>query len=82
MAAKQNNDELFAESSRGATSALTFFGFIISFVLFFGGMVVFSYGFGPELSPEQGLITYAGGLAASFLGVIVAFAVIPAIEKK
>ena len=81
MAAQQDNSELFAESSRGAVSAVTFFGFIISAVLFFGGMVLFSYGFGPSLSPGTAFAIFAGGIAASFAGTWVAFGLIPALEK-
>lgn len=81
MTAKQDNSELFAESSRGAVSAVTFFGFIISALLFFGGMIVFSYGFGPALAPEVAFGIFAGGIAASFVGLWVAFGIIPALER-
>lgn len=81
MAAKQDNSELFAESSRGAVSTVTFFGFIISMVLFFGGMVVFSFGFSPTLTPETAFAIFAGGLAATFVGLWVAFGLIPALER-
>lgn len=79
MAAKQDNTELFAESSRGAVSALTFFGFLFAAVLFFGGMVVMSYGFG--VPTEQAVPIFVGGIAASFLGVGIAIGIIPAIES-
>jgi hypothetical protein len=79
MAPKQENAELFAESSQGAVSVLTFFGFIVSSVLFFGGMVVMSFGFGVEST--EALYYFAGGLAATFLGTFVAFGILPAIES-
>lgn len=82
MAAKQDNSELFAESSRGAVSAVTFFGFILAAILFFGGMVVFSYGFGSSVAPDTAFAIFTGGLVASFLGVAIAFGIIPALEKK
>lgn len=80
MTAKQDNTELFAESSRGAVSVLTFFGFVISAVLFFGGMVVMGYAFG-EMESTQSVVTFIAGLSATFIGTIIAFAVIPAIES-
>jgi len=80
MAAKQENAELFAESSQGAVSALTFFGFIVSAVLFFGGMVLMGYGFGVEST--EAIFIFVGGLAATFLGTIVAFGILPAIESQ
>lgn len=79
MAAKQDNTELFAESSRGAVSALTFFGFLLSAVLFFGGMVIMSLGFGG--TPEEGIVIFAAGIAATFAGLGIAFGVIPALES-
>lgn len=81
MAAKQDNTELFAESSRGAVSALTFVGFILAALLFFGGMVVMSYGFG-GVDTTQDTVIFVLGLIASFAGVSIAFGVIPAIEKS
>lgn len=81
MAAKQDNTELFAESSRGAVSALTFVGFLLSAILFFGGMVVMSFGFGGETT-TQDTIVFILGIAASFAGVGIAFGVIPAIESS
>lgn len=80
MTAKQDNTELFAESSRGAVSVLTFFGFVISAVLFFGGMVVMGYAFG-DMESTQSVVTFIAGLSATFIGTIIAFAVIPAIES-
>lgn len=81
MAAKQDNTELFAESSRGAVSVLTFVGFLFSAILFFGGMVVMSYGFGgPNIT--QDIIIFVAGIASSFAGVAIAFGVIPAIESS
>lgn len=80
MAAKQDNTELFAESSRGAVSLLTFFGFVFSAVLFFGGMVVMGYAFG-DMPTEQATLVFSGGIAATFLGTIIAFAILPAIES-
>lgn len=79
MAAKQDNAELFAESSQGAVSVLTFFGFAVSMVLFFGGMVLMSFGFGVEST--EALLLFGGGLAATFLGTYVAFGILPAIER-
>jgi hypothetical protein len=81
MAAKQENNELFAESSRGAVSALTFVGFIFAAVLFFGGMVVMSFGFGGATTTQDAII-FIVGIASSFAGVGIAFGVIPAIESS
>lgn len=80
MTAKQDNTELFAESSRGAVSLLTFFGFVFSGILFFGGMVVMGYAFG-EMPTEQATLVFAGGIGATFLGTYIAFGVLPAIES-
>lgn len=81
MAAKQDNTELFAESSRGAVSALTFVGFILAALLFFGGMVVMSFGFSGTNTMQDAII-FIVGIASSFAGLGIAFAVIPAIESS
>lgn len=78
MAAKQDNSELFAESSRGAVSALTFVGFLLSAILFFGGMVVMSFSF---TGASTDTLTFILGIISSFAGVGIAFGVIPAIER-
>lgn len=75
--AKQN-EALFEESSQGAVSAITGFVFLLSAVLVFGGMVLFSYGFGTENSD---LLLFSLGLAATMLGFILPFTVLPAIGK-
>lgn len=75
--AKQN-EALFEESSQGAVSAVTALVVILSFVLVFGGMVLFSYGFG---NGELDLPIFAGGLAATILGFVLPFGVLPALGK-
>jgi len=80
MAAKEDNTELFAESSRGAVSVLTFFAFVLSALLFFGGMVVMGFAFG-EMATQQATLTFISGFAATILGTFIAFSVVPAIES-
>lgn len=77
MAAQQNNDMIFEESSRGGVSALTIVFTVMSFVLVFGGMVLSSFGFGHEFAWE----IFAGGLLATTLGLILPLWVLPNIEK-
>ncbi len=75
--AKQN-DALFEESSQGAVSAVTAVVFVLSIVLVFGGMVLFSFGFGTEGSD---LAIFTAGLAATVIGFILPFTLLPAIGK-
>ena len=75
--AKQN-EALFEESSQGAVSAVTALVFTLSMVLVFGGMIVFSYGFG---AGDADILLFAGGLAATVLGFILPFTWLPAIGK-
>jgi hypothetical protein len=75
--AKQN-EALFEESSQGAVSAVTALVFILSLVLVFGGMIVFSYAFGAGAAD---ILLFSGGLAATVLGFILPFAWLPAIGK-
>jgi hypothetical protein len=76
--AKQDNVALFEESSQGAVSAATVIVFVFSVVLVFGGMVVFSYAFGPESFNFE---IFAGGLVASIVGFLLPFTLLPAIGK-
>lgn len=75
--AKQN-EALFEESSQGAVSAVTAFAFVVSVVLFFGGILLSSYAF--ELGHDEALI-FGAGLLATCLGSIIPFAWLPAIGK-
>lgn len=75
--AKQN-EALFEESSQGAVSAVTAFAFVVSVVLFFGGILLSSYAF--ELGHDEALI-FGAGLLATCLGAIIPFAWLPAIGK-
>lgn len=77
--AKQN-EALFEESSQGAVSAVTALVFTLSMVLVFGGMVLSSYGFGAG-SNELDTLLFVGGLAATFIGLILPFTWLPAIGK-
>lgn len=77
--AKQN-DALFEESSRGAIGAVTALGFILSFVLVVGGMVLFSYGFDSG-SDQRDMWIFVGGLSATMVGLLLPFAWLPAIGK-
>ncbi|NLB46693.1 MAG: hypothetical protein GX814_02910 [Microbacteriaceae bacterium] len=72
------NDSLFEESSQGAVSAVTAFAFVLALILFFGGLVLSSYGFG---AGENGMLLFVLGLASSTLGFLVPFAILPATGK-
>jgi len=69
--AKQN-EALFEESSQGAVSAITAVVFVLSAVLVFGGMVLFSYGFG-QSTEQVDAILYTGGFVATILGFALPF---------
>lgn len=75
--AKQN-EQLFEESSQGAVSVVTAIGFVLSFVLVVGGMVLFSYGFGMG---SNDLWIFSAGLAATIIGFVVPFTILPKIGK-
>ncbi|NLA65427.1 MAG: hypothetical protein GX862_05775 [Leucobacter sp.] len=75
--AKQN-EALFEESSQGSVSAITAVFFVLSTVLVLGGMVLFSYGFG---TGESDIWLFSAGLAATIIGFILPFAVLPKIGK-
>lgn len=76
----KKNEALFEESSQGAVSAVTAAGFILSLLLAFGGLVLMSYGFDPELG-SAGLWIFAAGLAASIIGFALPFNIIGASGK-
>ena len=78
--AQQKNAALFEESSQGSVSAVTFIGFVLSMVLILGGFVALGYGVNIELGTLQ-VWTFAGGLAATVLGFLIPFAILPAIGK-
>ncbi len=75
--AKQN-EALFEESSQGAVSAVTAIVFVLSVVLAFGGMVLFSFGFGTE---GADLPIFTAGLIAVILGFALPFTFLPAAGK-
>ncbi len=77
----QNNDALFEENSRGGVSAVTAVVFVLSMILAFGGFVLMSYGFNPELAPSAELSLFIGGLAASIVGFVLPFTLLPALGK-
>lgn len=79
--AKQQNEALFEESSRGAVGAVTAFVFILSVVLAFGGMVVMSFGFQPELGTGVEASIFIGGLIACILGFVIPFTWLAATGK-
>lgn len=81
MAAKDSS-ELFAQSSTRRVSASTIVAFLISAVLFFGGMVVFSYAFNDVLSDLENSLLAVGGLAATFFATWIAFGILPAMERR
>lgn len=78
--AKQDNENLFEESSQGAVSAVTAVIFVLSMVLVLGGFVLMSYGVNPALGAAEAF-TFAGGLAATILGFIIPFTWLPATGK-
>lgn len=78
--AKQG-ENLFEESSQGAVSAVTAFVFIVSLVLAMGGLVLMSYGFNPTAGSTTELVLFCSGLAASIIGFIIPFWVLPATGK-
>ena len=78
--AQQKNAALFEESSQGSVSAVTFIGFVLSMILVLGGFVLMGYGVNIELGALE-LWTFAGGLAATVLGFMIPFAILPAIGK-
>ena len=75
--AKQN-EALFEESSQGAVSAVTAIVFVLSAVLVFGGMVLFSFGFGTE---GADLPIFTAGLLAVIVGFVLPFSTLPATGK-
>ncbi|QZY52622.1 hypothetical protein [Leucobacter tenebrionis] len=75
------HETLFEESSQGAVGAVTAIGFILSVVLVVGGMVLMSYGFNIELESVVEQWTFFGGLAATIIGFMLPFTLLPAIGK-
>lgn len=78
--AQNKNAALFEESSQGSVSAVTFIGFVLSIVLVIGGFIAMGYGVNIELGHLE-IWTFAGGLAATVLGFMIPFAILPAIGK-
>lgn len=76
--AKQENVALFEESSQGSVSLTTVVGFVLSLVLTFGGMVFATYAFGADSLHWE---IFAIGLAATILGLLIPFTIIPAMRK-
>ncbi|WP_336651404.1 MULTISPECIES: hypothetical protein [unclassified Leucobacter] len=74
-------ETLFEESSQGAVSATTAIFFILSIVLVIGGMVLMSFGFNVTLGQVVELWTFIGGLAATIVGFVLPFSLLPAIGK-
>lgn len=76
----KRNEALFEESSQGAVSAVTGLVFILSMALVLGGFVLMSYGFNPDLGSAE-LWTFTGGLAATVLGFMLPFTLLPTTGK-
>lgn len=72
--AKQQDDALFEESSRGKVGAGRVVLFILAMVLVFGGMYVMSLGFNESLSTAGQAWVYCLGLAATIIGFAIPFA--------
>ncbi|QIM18832.1 hypothetical protein G7066_09935 [Leucobacter coleopterorum] len=78
--AKQKTETLFEESSQGAVGAITGVLFVLSVVLMLGGFILMAYGIQPSLGAAE-LWTFCGGLAATIVGFIIPFAILPATGK-
>jgi hypothetical protein len=78
--AKQKTENLFEESSQGAVSAITAFVFILSVALMLGGFVLIGYSFQVGLNGAE-LWMFAAGLAATTLGFLVPFGILPGTGK-
>ncbi|WP_024356223.1 hypothetical protein [Leucobacter chironomi] len=74
-------ETLFEESSQGAVSAVTAISFILSVVLVVGGCILMSFGFNVTLGQVVELWTFVGGLAATVVGFMLPFTLLPAIGK-
>lgn len=79
--AKENTQALFEESSRGAVSAVTAVFFVLSIVLSMGGIVLMGYGFNVEIGAITELWIFSAGLAATVIGFMLPFAILPAMGK-
>lgn len=73
-------ETLFEESSQGAVGAMTVIMFVLSVALVLGGFILMGYGVNIELGTLE-LWTFSGGLAATTLGFILPFSILPAIGK-
>lgn len=71
--AKQQDDALFEESSRGKIGAGKVILFILGAVLIFGGMYVMSLGFSAALSSAGQFWVYTIGLVATIAGFAIPF---------
>lgn len=72
------NEDLFEESSQGAVSAITGVIFVLSAILVFGGIILMSYAFGPDV---PGTLIFVSGCAATFLGFAIPFTFLPLTRK-
>ena len=73
-------EALFEESSQGAVGATTAIIFVLSLILVFGGFILMGYGVNIELGTME-LWTFTGGLAATTIGFLIPFTILPAIGK-
>lgn len=73
-------ETLFEESSQGAVGAMTVIMFVLSAALVLGGFILMGYGVNIELGTLE-LWTFSGGLAATTLGFLIPFSILPAIGK-
>lgn len=71
--AKEQDDALFEESSRGKVGAGKVVLFALSAILVFGGMVVMSYGFNSALSQTAQLWVFVTGQMTILVGFAIPF---------
>lgn len=72
--AKQQDDALFEESSRGAIGVGKVILFLVSSVLVFGGVILMSYGFNTELSDSTQMWTFVIGQMTILVGFAIPWA--------
>lgn len=73
--AKEQDDALFEESSRGKVGASKLIAFSLSVILVFGGMVVMSYGFNSALSQTAQFWVFVIGQMTTLAGFAIPFGI-------
>lgn len=71
--AKEHDNALFEESSRGKVGANKVVLFTLSAILVFGGMIVMSYGFNSALSQTAQFWVYVIGQMTTLVGFAIPF---------